>query len=898
MRQNRFPRNGPRSVLSRIVRDFPLTGRLHRRKRNLCVAAQLPPQQQRRNCHSNRTGVADTVEGKVSAVARPALSPLYRVFVPVDARRKPVGGKVYVPAAFYQELYRRSAPVEKPSAWMILAAVYSGELTKEAVSGRLTVNGLRAQYDLRVFHRATRVRIPLPAEGANLLPDGASLDGRPIELEWEADTRSFAFEAAEPGDYRLGLSLRPVMRTVGGSGGFDLAIPRVAQSRVELALPADAPPVDVPTACGGVSFEKAPPRLLAELGPTDRLTVRWQERAANGAPLAVDAEQLTWLNIQPGSVVVNARFKFHVAEGELRQVELAVDPRMRLLPLSGDAPPTVQVGAESGQTRLLTFHWPRPITDDVVLDAALLFNGASAVGNIPLPRIELVGIRPTRRWMGVSVDPALDCEEQDGERLDPIPVADFLKAWGESESRPRAAYRLPRGETDWTLATRPHEPRTTAAQTLSLSFGQDRLEVLFDARLSVTSGYVFQHQVTAPKDLNVERVSLVVDGSDHVQRWSQDKDGTITVFLDGPISGAQRLSLRGRLPIRMGERRELPLFRVQKCRIQAAVIQLLERPGVSLLWNASAASGMEEVVGKTPSAHGGLSRQPPPSPSIALPRGERSPVVASESGRLVDTIVWDGVRLPSAAVIAKPSRNKTDAPRKVQNPQSGEKPSNASKKAAAGQAARSPGYIRLADVAMARQTDGRWCGAATLDVVPGGAEQLDLHVPQGCELVQASVEDVPAVPKRIGDGVWRLALASSQSPQRVAVIYRGVTAVADAVEQLRFESPTLGNLPVRQTLWTVFLPPSSTAENPQGAASLAHRPASLPCPSDVAAIGGTLPPRYYLSEGGKTTLTLDCRPIRSNWPFHRWAAALLLLGTVSAGVFAGRVRIGRLRQFC
>ncbi len=294
-----------------------------------------------------------TVEGKVSAVARPASSPLYRVFVPVDARQKPVGGKLYVPEAFYQELYRRAAPVEKPPAWLILGAVYRGDLTKEAVSGRLAVGRLRVQYDLRVFDRATRVRIPLQSEGANLLPGSVLLDGRAIEPEWEPDAGALAFEVAEPGDYRLGLSLRPAMRAAAGSSGFDMAIPRVAGSRVELALPADAPPVEVPSACGGTSLEKDPPRLLAELGPADRLTVRWQEAAAaNGTGPAVNAEQLTWLKIQPGSVVVNVKFKFHVAEGELRQVQLAVDSRLRLLPLPGDAPPAVQVGAESGQTRL------------------------------------------------------------------------------------------------------------------------------------------------------------------------------------------------------------------------------------------------------------------------------------------------------------------------------------------------------------------------------------------------------------------------------------------------------------------------------------------------------------------------------------------------------------------
>jgi hypothetical protein len=822
-----------------------------------------------------------SVDGKVSAAARPASSPVYRVFVPVDARQKPVGGKVYLPEAFYQELYRHAAPVEKPPAWMILGAVYRGDLTKDTVSGRLAVGGLRAQYDLRVFERATRVRIPLRTEGVNLLPDSVLLDGRPIEPEWEPDGRALAFDVAEPGDYRLGLSLRPAVRAAAGSGGFDMAIPRVASSRLDLALPADAPPVEVLSACGGVSLEKAPPRLLAELGPTDRLTVRWQESATSRAQVAVNAEQLTWLKIQPGSVMVNAKFKFHVAEGELRQVQLAVDPRLRLLPLSGDAQPTVQVGTESGQTRLITFRWPRPIAGDAVLEAALLFNGASAVGNIPLPRIELVDFRPTRRWMAVSVDAALDCEEQDGERLEPLPVADFLKAWGPCESRPRAAYRLPRGESAWTLATRPHEPRTTAGQTLSLSFDEDRIDVVFDARLSIASGYVFQQQVTAPKDFEIERVSLVVDRDDHVQRWAQDKEGTITVFLDGPASGAARLSIRGRLPIRMGQPCELPLFAVQNCRMQTVVIQLWERPAVSLTFPSAGVSSTPRrpAVSSAPKAAGETS-------ALQMPR-------TPESGRLVDTIVWDGVRRPTVTVTARRNRREPDTTHKVTESHAGANSPNISMSGKAKPTARTPGYVHLADVAILWQNGDRWCGVATLDVFPGGAEHFDLRLPPGYELIQASVEDTPIVPKRVGDGLWRFASASSEAPQRIGVVYRG-TSAGYTPDCLYCELPMLNDLPVRRTLWTAFLPPSLTAKSVGRPASVERRPSGISCPSNIAALHATFPPRYYLCEGVGAPLFLECRPLPPPRPFHRWAAAVLLFGTVLAGFLGIRVRLGRL----
>ena len=206
-----------------------------------------------------------------------------------------------------------------------------------------------------------------------------------------------------------------------------------------------------------------------------------------------------------------------------------------------------------------------------MLEAAFLFNGASAVGNIRLPRIELVDVQPTRRWMAVSVDPALDCDEQEGDRLEPVAVADFLKAWGRSESKPRAAYRLPRGETGWTLSTRPHEPRTTADQTLSLSFDEDRLDVRFDARLSVASGYVFQHQVTAPKDFKIERGVLVMPTTPTAcNAGRRTRTARSPSFSTVPRRERERLSIRGQLPIHMGEKRELPLFGVQKCRIQSA----------------------------------------------------------------------------------------------------------------------------------------------------------------------------------------------------------------------------------------------------------------------------------------------------------------------------------------
>ena len=52
-------------------------------------------------------------------------------------------------------------------------------------------------------------------------------------------------------------------------------------------------------------------------------------RAAAAA--AIDAEELFWLKIQPGSVVIDAKLKLKVAAGQIRRLQLVADPALQLL---------------------------------------------------------------------------------------------------------------------------------------------------------------------------------------------------------------------------------------------------------------------------------------------------------------------------------------------------------------------------------------------------------------------------------------------------------------------------------------------------------------------------------------------------------------------------------------
>ncbi len=99
----------------------------------------------------------------------------------------------------------------------------------------------------------------------------------------------------------------------------------------------------------------------------------------------------------------------------------------------------------------------------------------------------------------------------------------------------------------WVLATQPATPRTSAEQNLTLSFGRNGTLVGYEAALSIDGGYLFQLGVQVPPNLVVERISAVDADVERVARWSLDPSGQITIFLTGPITGRQKLVLRGRI---------------------------------------------------------------------------------------------------------------------------------------------------------------------------------------------------------------------------------------------------------------------------------------------------------------------------------------------------------------
>src|SRR5262249_35685046 len=154
-----------------------------------------------------------------------------------------------------------------------------------------------------------------------------------------------------PGNYLLELALRPTVRVTDRMSEFQFAIPSLATSTLDLALPAGGANVTAPLAYGQTQLLDQGRRLHARLGPAERLVVRWNERLTQTVEADAEIEELLWLNVRPGSVVVDAQFNLRVLKGSIQHMLLLVDPRLRLLP-TNQLSPVAEVRTLDGQSNI------------------------------------------------------------------------------------------------------------------------------------------------------------------------------------------------------------------------------------------------------------------------------------------------------------------------------------------------------------------------------------------------------------------------------------------------------------------------------------------------------------------------------------------------------------------
>jgi hypothetical protein len=536
-------------------------------------------------------GIAEARSAEATtAVASPAGgSPLYRVFIPVDDQQQPTGDPYQVPEPFYQYLRRRAQMMApSASAWRLRQALYRAELTRSAMTGRGEISRIHLSWQCDLAGKVSQISLPLSREQFPVVAGTWLVEGEPIEPQWnQAGTMLIVPIPVAAPTVRLEGQVRPVPWEQGPLQGIDMAIPPTPQSRLELSLPPDAPEVRPEGALGMIKRAEEPtPRLIVELGPSERLSLRWPAGWTPSAePLLPELDELLWLRVHPGAVLLEGRFRVSVgqASGLPQGLRVMADHRLRLLACQGPGgEEEVKISPSVGGQ---VFEFPlrfSPQQQTVVLAARFLMSDTIGLGNLRLPKLEPLQVRVGRRWLAVSVDPSLEYPEPLPTRTQAVPIEEFLNLWGSADLPPQFVDNLAAVGPGWTLVSRPRTPNSSVEQTLWLGYGEKMVRLFYEARVTTPSGPCFQHRLQTPPDLRIETISIWQDNTALPIRWARGSHGKVNIFSFSPLTGRYELRLTGSCPSVMSQRHPIPYVELEGAETEWDSLVLCRQPEVLL----------------------------------------------------------------------------------------------------------------------------------------------------------------------------------------------------------------------------------------------------------------------------------------------------------------------------
>ena len=539
----------------------------------------------------------------------PESMPKYRVYVPANDQGEPEGDHYYISASLLNELRKASldsAVLRK--YWSIVGAKYQCSFSLNSVPQGLgpSLTNFKAVYEINLETENATIVLPM----FPIQPEATKWDGLAIQPVVLAPTNSppqevrdavtpntdttgnqwlIHVERQKPGKHVLEFVLKPTVEQVDAIARrvFLPAIPKVADAVLDLNLSPDMPTISVEEALGQSS--DTPGKLSVQLGPTEKLTLTWNDNTVRPPQTVVESEQLYLLSAQTNQIGIRVLHKFRISGGKIQQLDLVADPALTLSgnPIcesSSDAVlPSFETNTPSeGLTRLV---FKEPISGLLTLRVNYIFRNFSGIGVIRFPQIPKPPHRIGKCWVGIQSAPTLEFDLLPASTIN---LDRFKQDWGTlSDERLLAAYDYESIVPGWTLSIRARKPTILAKIRQSVLLRQNRTDCFLETSLQ-SDGSCFSYSFLIPESIRIERVDArIVDAassdmyqipvdwrilpSQNASATSSEANGIqksykagytiLSVLSERPFRDKHEITVRGVIPADANQMdRELPLF--------------------------------------------------------------------------------------------------------------------------------------------------------------------------------------------------------------------------------------------------------------------------------------------------------------------------------------------------
>jgi hypothetical protein len=474
------------------------------------------------------------------------LLPYDGVYVPGQNPRN-----VFLRQSDYERLKKLSEPESQQPA---------GEILLTAAAHRITWSGDHEailQSDLELHALGTTATVwRVPITGIHEI--SATLGGRPAPVVIEQGGQQAAIPIPGPGRFRIRFRGSKTAIKDGTSESVDFPINPMPSA----SLIVDRPPRPIRLLSGrGGSRAQADQSIATELGPTDRIELRWGDPELSPAAPSGTVESVLLWDIEPAGDRLRGRLTYH-GQRRLPALSFRVDPG--LVPRAINIPGMVSASWTGSKEKPLLTAWMDPPLQDgatIALDVwrpapshppvspanitTSSIEGEQSPRRLPLVEpigIErysgLLGVRRPGHWTG-RLDSVPGVEPQSDES--------FVKSWG---PLPDEMLTLS-GTTRITTAnppifrTGPPPTRIKIRPVTQLRFEAGRIDLHYDAELTELSGSLVELTVEIPRDL----VILGID-SDNLTTWNRPNPGRLVLRYDRSFARSKRrLIITGWLPV-------------------------------------------------------------------------------------------------------------------------------------------------------------------------------------------------------------------------------------------------------------------------------------------------------------------------------------------------------------
>ena len=497
------------------------------------------------------SGARSSDSDETGDTQRGAWNDPYRVFAPIDKNRRVSGDYYWIESNFYNTIHDalKSRPREKN--WRVVDARYEGGLEYDGEGNFLPYN-LKITYQICLDESDAVVSLPT----VQLAPDiGARFDKQAIAPIYDVQRDEILFEIIDssPGEHTLELT---VALPSFSENEEEISIPilRCPSARVELSVPSDAPTLDIPNALGKTT--RSSNRLVAELGPIDRLIVKKGYAPSLDSRSTFNVEQYALARLRPTQTELRALFRCQVSVGKIQRLEIECDPSFAF---SGyckcDVAEIASLEPPSVQDPTLRVVFDKPISGSFTLNADFVARDFSGIGRLQIPRFLCRDARTTRNWLAlVPCSDAICSYAPDSN----VSVSSFKSAWGAFDETPFAVCDLANTPKDAFVSIRVASGAINLSEIKTYVFRPSYLETKVQARFE-TDAETFRLTLGVPKSFVVDSIKLFDEQGKALEKpKSLPTDEELTLIFKSPLKGTYSLEIVGRSKTRIDKEDVLP----------------------------------------------------------------------------------------------------------------------------------------------------------------------------------------------------------------------------------------------------------------------------------------------------------------------------------------------------